>query len=114
MAILPNMQTEQKRPVTLCPDAPLDACSDVFKALGHPARLKMVCELFGGEQCVCHLRDVVGLDVSTVSRHLSVLKQAGVVRSRKEGNWAYYSLVLECVRDFMGCLSHSIESRGKE
>ncbi|GAB7022202.1 ArsR/SmtB family transcription factor [Salidesulfovibrio brasiliensis] len=91
---------------------PLDRYADVFKALGHPARLAMVCELFEGEQCVCRLRDLVGLDTSTVSRHLSVLRQAGVVRSRKQGNWAYYALELECVKHFVQCLSHRGE--GKE
>lgn len=80
----------------------------MFKALGHPARLKMVSELCAGEQCVCHLRDVVGLDMSTVSRHLSVLRSAGVVDFRKQGNWAYYSLKLECVKQFMHCLAGKI------
>lgn len=120
MAILPNMQIEQpvkieERPCAvgspasiMLNDEQLGQCSDVFKALGHPARLRMVAELFGGEQCVCTLRDAVGLDMSTVSRHLSVLRQAGVVHSRKEGNWAYYSLKLQCVEQFLGCLGHKL------
>ena len=51
----------------------------VFKALGHPARLQVVTELADGERCVCDLVELTGLGWSTVSRHLSVLKSAGVI-----------------------------------
>ncbi len=82
--------------------------ADVFKAMGHPARLRMLAALGSGEQCVCELQKLVGLDMSTVSKHLSVLKHAGVVSSRKEGNWAYYRLELECVGRFLTCIERTL------
>ena len=48
--------------------------------------------LQGGEQCVCRIAELMGLAMSTVSKHLSVLYQAGLVNARKEGRWMYYSL----------------------
>lgn len=75
-----------------------------FKALGHPARLRMVRALGRGEQCVCALRDLVGLDMSTVSRHLGVLRSAGIVEGEKRGTWMYYRLCLPCVIGFLQCL----------
>ncbi len=81
-----------------------EGCAEVFKALGHPARLRMVHSLAGGERCVCELQELVGLDMSTVSRHLAVLKKAGVLASRKQGNWAYYSLELGCVASLLDCV----------
>lgn len=80
------------------------ARAEVFKALGHPARLRMVHALSEGERCVCELTDMVGMDVSTVSKHLSVLRQAGVVTSRKQGTSVYYRLVLTCVPVFLACV----------
>lgn len=76
----------------------------VFKALGHPARLLMVDALRNGELCVCDLQDMVGSDMSTVSRHLSVLRTAGVVESRREGTNIYYRLSLPCVPGMLDCL----------
>ena len=77
----------------------------VFKALGHPARLTMVVALTEGEQCVCELQRLVGSDTSTVSKHLAVLKQAGVVQDRKEGLWVYYRLRTPCVRQLLDCFT---------
>jgi DNA-binding transcriptional ArsR family regulator len=76
----------------------------VIKALAHPSRLAMVEALAQGERCVCELQEVVGSDISTVSRHLSVLKQAGIVSDRKQGLWVYYSLRTPCVTGFLGCI----------
>lgn len=76
----------------------------VFKALGHPARLQIVEELAGGEQCVCDLVDLVGLGWSAVSRHLAVLKAAGVLEDEKRGLKVFYRLVLPCVKSFSDCL----------
>lgn len=67
---------------------------EVFKALGHPVRLRMVALLAEKELCVCQLAAVVGLAFSTVSTHLSALRRAGVVAERKEGRWVYYALAL--------------------
>ena len=77
----------------------------IFKALGHPARLRIVEELRAGERCVCDLVDVSEGGWSTVSRHLSVLKSAGVVEDDKRGLQVYYKLSLPCVGTFLDCLA---------
>ena len=59
--------------------ARLDAQARVMKALAHPTRLFIVEELGRGERCVCELTEMVGADVSTVSKHLALLRNAGVV-----------------------------------
>jgi ArsR family transcriptional regulator len=83
-----------------------DLCSPevVFKALGSPARLALVRALAGGERCVCELVEVAGLGWSTTSKHLDVLREAGVVASDKRGQKIFYRLELACVTDFIGCL----------
>jgi len=78
--------------------------TSVFKALGHPARLKMVDALGGGELCVCDLVEIAGLQWSTVSRHLAILKEAGVVTDDKRGKQVFYRLSLCCVADMNRCL----------
>ena len=78
----------------------------IFKALGHPARLRIVEELLGGERCVCELVDVSEGGWSTVSRHLSVLKSAGVAEDEKRGLQVYYRLALPCVGTFLDCLGN--------
>ena len=80
----------------------------IFKALGHPARLRIVEELLGGERCVCELVDVSAGGWSTVSRHLSVLKSAGVVEDEKRGLQVYYRLALPCVGTFLDCLGEGV------
>ena len=76
----------------------------VFKALGHPARLTLVRTLQGGEHCVCDLVQAVGLGWSTTSRHLDILREAGVVGSDKRGQQVFYRLELACVPGFLACL----------
>lgn len=66
--------------------------SRVFKALGDETRLRIVALLAHGELCVCHLEDALDLTQSTTSRHLAVLRNAGVVDCRREGSWVYYRL----------------------
>jgi DNA-binding transcriptional ArsR family regulator len=78
----------------------------VFKALGHPARLRIVRELSGGEKCVCDLVFAAGLGWSTVSRHLSVLREAGVVTDEKRGQQVIYRMALPCVNRFLDCLEN--------
>jgi len=79
----------------------------VFRALAHPARVQVVRELSGGkEKCVCELVEVCGLGWSTVSRHLSVLREAGVIADEKRGLQVFYRLTLECVARFINCLDH--------
>lgn len=65
---------------------------DVLKALADEARLRALCALRGGELCVCQLIALLELAPSTVSKHLSILRAARLVESRKDGRWMYYRL----------------------
>ena len=100
------MQTRQKRL--------LEGQAKIFKALGHPSRLLMVDALRDGEKCVCELRELVGDDLSTVSRHLAVLREAGVVVSEKRGTNIYYSVKLPCLGNFLECTAHAVEQKAQE
>ena len=82
----------------------LELRAKIFKALGHPSRLKMVESLFDGERCVCELQAIVGSDVSTVSKHLNVLKEAGILQDQRRGTNIYYSLRMKCVATFLNCV----------
>ena len=65
---------------------------NITKALADENRVRMLLALQHGEQCVCRITELMGLAMSTVSKHLSILYQAGLVNARKEGRWMYYSL----------------------
>ena len=65
---------------------------DVLKALADESRLRALCALRNGELCVCQLIALLELAPSTVSKHLSLLRAARLVDSRKEGRWMYYTL----------------------
>jgi ArsR family transcriptional regulator len=66
--------------------------SRLFRALGDETRLRIVALLAHGELCVCHLHEALGLSQPNVSRHLAVLRAAGIVGGRREGRWVYYAL----------------------
>jgi ArsR family transcriptional regulator len=66
--------------------------SRLFKALGDESRLRVVALLAHGELCVCHIEEALGISQPTASRQLSILRSAGVVDSRRDGNWIYYRL----------------------
>lgn len=69
---------------------------EVFKALGEPIRLRLFALLAeSGEVCVCHLTGALELPQSTVSRHLGVLRHAGLVATRRDGKWMHYQLASE-------------------
>jgi ArsR family transcriptional regulator len=86
----------------------------VFKALAHPGRLLMVYELSRGERCVCELAEMVGSEMSTVSKHLSQLKQAGIVDDEKRGAQVFYRLKTKCVMNFFQCVTSVREEAAKE
>lgn len=81
-----------------------EARARVIKAMAHPSRLFMVDELSRGERCVCELRDMIGADISTISKHLSVLKDAGIVEDEKRGLQVFYRLRVPCILNFFGCV----------
>lgn len=94
--------------------AKFEARARVIKALAHPTRLFIVDELSKGERCVCELTDMVGIDISTISKHLSVLKNAGIVQDEKRGLQVYYTLRLGCVLNFFGCIEGIMKAKAKE
>ncbi len=77
------------------PIADLARAAEGFHALSDPTRLAVLAELRDGEQCVCDLVDALGIAQSLLSFHLRVLKAAGFVTDRREGRWAFYTLVRE-------------------
>jgi len=81
-----------------------EARARIIKALAHPTRLLAVDELSRRERCVCELTEMVGADISTVSRHLAILKAAGIVEDSKRGTQVYYRLRCPCVADFFRCV----------
>lgn len=91
-----------------------EARARIIKALAHPARLVMVDELRNAPKCVCEIQEVVGLDMSTVSKHLSVLKNAGIVQDEKRGVQVYYRLRCPCVVDFFECAEKVLITTAKE
>jgi DNA-binding transcriptional ArsR family regulator len=91
-----------------------EARAKIMKALGHPTRLFIVDELSRREKCVCELTEMVGADISTVSKHLTVLKEAGIVQDEKRGLQVFYTLRLPCVRGFFQCMETMIKNKVKE
>lgn len=66
--------------------------TNLFKAIAHQTRLQILCLLLEGEVCVCKIMAILDLPQSTASRHLAILKNAGLVYDRRDGTWAHYSL----------------------
>ena len=91
-----------------------EARAKIIKALAHATRLFIVDELSKGERCVCELTDMIGADISTVSKHLSVLKQAGIVDDEKRGLQVWYSLRVPCILNFFGCVEEVLKANVKQ
>lgn len=87
----------------------LEAQARVIKALAHPTRLFLVEELCKEERCVCELAEMVGSDMSTVSKHLALLRQAGIVKDEKRGKKVFYQLRMGCALEFTSCASSILE-----
>lgn len=110
MAIMPNMsgrrlEGELRRQ--------MENRAKVVKALGHPTRLFIVDELSRGERCVCELTEMVGADVSTVSKHLAVLKKAALVLDDRRGQQVFYRLRVPCILSFFGCVEAVLEESAR-
>ncbi len=88
--------------------------SKIIKAMAHPVRLMMVEMLKAGEHTFSQIFDVFKLDQSTVSKHLLVLKESGIISSRKAGTDMIYRLDVPCITDFFSCVTAVIESNVKK
>jgi len=78
--------------------------ASLLKSLAHPSRLLIMEMLESRPRCVGELTEAIGSDITTVSKHLAVLKRAGLVRDRKRGTYSDYELVCGCVTHFIACL----------
>ncbi len=88
----------------------LEQRASLLKSLAHPARLLIIEMLEASPCCAGELTEAIGSDKTTVSKHLAVLKRAGLVKDHKRGTYSEYSLVCGCVTHFIDC----IESGAKE
>ncbi len=93
--------------------AKFDAKALIIKAMAHPTRLLIIEELSKKEHCVCELTEMIGADTSTVSKHLSILKNAGIVTDEKRSQMVYYSLIMPCTLNFLSCLDKVIQERAR-
>jgi ArsR family transcriptional regulator, arsenate/arsenite/antimonite-responsive transcriptional repressor len=93
---------------------PRNLTLEVFKALADPVRLELMAHIAAyGPICVCHLENSLPYRQPRISKHLAVLRRAGLVSSRREGSWVYYSAneqALELARDFLDQLARSMHS----
>jgi len=83
--------------------ARFEARARIVKALAHPTRLAIVDELQNGPRCVCEIHAAAGADRTTVSKHLAVLKNGGIVQDEKRGLQVFYRLRCPCVTEFLAC-----------
>ncbi len=91
-----------------------EARARIVKALAHPTRLFIVDELSrSGQKCVCELTEMIGADMSTVSRHLALLKGAGIVEDEKRGSMVYYRLRVKCILNFFECVEAVIHNNAE-
>ena len=89
------------------------ARAKIVKAMAHPSRLFIIDQLAEGERCVCELTDMIGADKSTVSKHLSVMKEAGIVEDEKRGLQVYYTLRVPCVTNLFACIEAVVKSNAE-
>ncbi len=85
----------------------------ILKALAHSSRLYIVLRLAEGELSVGDLTEEIGADISTVSKHLAVLREVGLVADRREGQTVLYSLACPCILDFLQCVDAVTPFDGK-
>ena len=94
--------------------ARLEARANVLKALAHPTRLFIVEELSKKPHCVYELTKMIGADISTVSKHLSILKNAGLLQFEKQGKQVFYSIKMLCALNFFDCVEAVLKEQAKD
>ena len=88
--------------------------AEVLKALAHPLRLAIIQFLAEEEKCVCDIVEYTGTSQSNISRHLSIMKRAGILSDRKEGLSVYYRLNMPCALNFFQCVKDIMETQISE
>ena len=107
------MPAKPKKTGPYTPRSPQEyrAGADVFKALGHSSRLLIVDVLGHGERCVADLTELIGCDMSTVSNHLSILRNAGLIMDERRGQQVFYRLTTPCVTNAFACMEEMRAAR---
>ena len=108
--MLPLLDQEQRACCAQLTSSPMDAAeaarlTHVFKALADPVRLRLLALIGaqdGGEACVCDLTAAFELTAPTISHHLKVLREAGLITGDRRGTWVYYRLVPAALADLAG------------
>jgi len=88
--------------------------AEVVKAMAHPTRLFIMHKLAEQRHCVNELHDLLEVDLSTVSKHLTVLRKAGIVIATKEGTQVYYALRVPCIMNCMQCIETLIKKNAED
>jgi len=88
--------------------------AEIAKAIAHPLRIAIVNFLKDGEQCVCDIAEYTGSERSNVSRHLSVMANAGLLDYRKEGLKVIYRLKCTCIVDFFSCVTSVLKQQAED
>ncbi len=88
--------------------------AQITKAIAHPLRIAVLDFLKAGPQCVCDIAQHLGSERSNVSRHLSVMVNAGILESRKEGLKVIYTLKTPCILDFFSCVTGVLRQQAKD
>lgn len=87
--------------------------AEIFKALAHPVRVLIIEKLQKGDRCVCELNRLAKINQSNMSRHLAVLKKAGIVSDHRRGMKVYYHLQTPCILNTFDCALEVIKADGK-
>lgn len=88
--------------------------ASILKSLAHPSRLLMIEMLEEAPRCVGELTEAVGADITTVSKHLAVLKRVGLVRDAREGQYNRYFIVCDCVSHLVDCIEEGMAEKGSD
>ena len=91
-----------------------EARARIMKALAHPTRLFIVDELAKREKSVLELTELIGADVSTVSKHLAILRSSGIVKDEKRGAKVFYSVRVPCVLNWYSCVEGVLKATARE
>lgn len=86
----------------------------IAKSIAHPIRMAVLEYLKPGEQCVCDIAEAVGTERTNLSKHLSVMTNAGVLASRKDGLKVMYRIKTPCLLGFLDCIKECLKEQAAE
>ena len=113
VTVIHNEIIEEVR-TKLPPEEPVYDVAELFKVFGDSTRSRIICALEISEMCVCDIAALLNMTSSAISHQLRVLKQASIVKSRREGKVVYYSLADEHIRHIFDiAFEHITEDRGE-